>query len=114
MVKGGKVPKGAKAAVAAVPADPNAFPLPIELPAAMFSGPGLLTLADLLPVMTAYLDRDLVYRFTLHPGATLAPGSYTFAAQYNHAAGTRSMAGDSYDATATAGATAHLEGTYLN
>src|SRR6476646_170791 len=39
----------------------------IELPAAMFTGPGLLTLADLLPVMTAYVDRDLKYRFINKP-----------------------------------------------
>jgi PAS domain S-box-containing protein len=38
-------------------------PLPIELPAAMFTGPGLLTLADLVPVMTAFVDRDFRYRF---------------------------------------------------
>ncbi|MCL6729256.1 PAS domain-containing sensor histidine kinase [Sphingomonas hankyongi] len=42
-------------------------PPPIELPAAMFSGPGLLTLADLLPVMTAFVDRDLRYRFINKP-----------------------------------------------
>ncbi|GIM93288.1 hypothetical protein [Paractinoplanes toevensis] len=53
-----------------------------------------------------------VYRFTLKPGATLAPGSYTFAAQYNHSAGTRSMAGDSYEVTATAGKKAHVTGGY--
>jgi PAS domain S-box-containing protein len=47
--------------------DPDGMPLPIELPAAMFSGPGLLTLADLLPVMTAFLDRDLRYRFINKP-----------------------------------------------
>ena len=29
----------------------------------MFTGPGLLTLADLLPVMTAFVDRGLVMRF---------------------------------------------------
>ena len=40
---------------------------PIELPAAMFTGPGLLTLADLLPVMTAYVDRELKYRFINKP-----------------------------------------------
>jgi len=40
---------------------------PLELPAAMFTGPGLLTLADLLPVMTAYVDRDLRYRFINKP-----------------------------------------------
>src|SRR6185503_1225338 len=33
-------------------------PLPGNLPAEMFTGPGLLTLADLLPVMTAYYDRE--------------------------------------------------------
>ena len=33
----------------------------------MFSGPGLLTLADLLPVMTAFVDRGLVYRFMNKP-----------------------------------------------
>jgi PAS domain-containing protein len=33
-------------------------PLPDNLPAEMFTGPGLLALADLLPVMTAYYDRD--------------------------------------------------------
>jgi len=30
------------------------LPLPLDLPSTMFSGPGLLQLADLLPVMTAY------------------------------------------------------------
>ena len=43
------------------------LPLPIELPAAMFTGPGLLALADLLPVMTAYVDRELRYRFINKP-----------------------------------------------
>ena len=38
-------------------------PPPIDLPAAMFSAPGLLTLADLLPVMTAFVDREQRYRF---------------------------------------------------
>src|SRR5258705_10947177 len=41
--------------------------LALELPVAMFTGPGLLALADLLPVMTAYLDRDLKYRFIHKP-----------------------------------------------
>jgi PAS domain S-box-containing protein len=43
------------------------LPLPIELPPAMFTGPGLLALADLLPVMTAYVDRDEIYRFVNKP-----------------------------------------------
>ena len=33
----------------------------------MFTGPGLLTLADLIPVMTAFVDRDLRYRFMNKP-----------------------------------------------
>ena len=33
------------------------------LPPEMFTGAGMLALADLLPVMIAYIDRDLVYRF---------------------------------------------------
>jgi PAS domain S-box-containing protein len=38
-------------------------PLPGNLPAEMFTGPGLLALADLLPVMTAYYDRDARIQF---------------------------------------------------
>jgi PAS domain S-box-containing protein len=33
-------------------------PLPENLPREMFTGPGMLALADLLPVMTAYYDRN--------------------------------------------------------
>ena len=43
------------------------LPLPLDLPPAMFTGPGLLTLADLIPVMTAFVDRDLRYRFMNKP-----------------------------------------------
>jgi len=46
---------------------PDDLPFPMQLPPAMFSGPGLLTLADLLPVMTAFVDRGLVYRFMNKP-----------------------------------------------
>jgi PAS domain S-box-containing protein len=52
---------------AKAPADDAA--LPIDLPAEMFTGPGLLALADLLPVMTAYVDRDEVFRFVNKPYA---------------------------------------------
>jgi len=46
------------------PATPVAdVSLPIDLPHAMFTGPGLLALADLLPVMTAFIDREARYRF---------------------------------------------------
>ena len=44
------------------PAEAGA-PLSLDLPTAMFSGPGLLTLADLLPVMTAFIDKEQRYRF---------------------------------------------------
>jgi PAS domain S-box-containing protein len=43
--------------------------LPLELPAEMFSGPGLLALADLLPVMTAYVDCNEIFRFINKPYA---------------------------------------------
>jgi PAS domain S-box-containing protein len=42
-------------------------PLPQDLPPEMFTGPGLIALADLLPVMTAYVDRDQVVRFVNKP-----------------------------------------------
>jgi PAS domain S-box-containing protein len=42
---------------------------PPDLPAEMFTGPGLLALADLLPVMTAYVDRSETFRFVNRPYA---------------------------------------------
>ncbi|MFD0521199.1 hypothetical protein [Paractinoplanes durhamensis] len=66
---------------------------------------------SMVTVTESNTKKDFVYRFTLKPGATLAPGSYTFAAQYNHA-GARPLAGDSYDATAAAGKKAHVTGGY--
>src|SRR5947209_16371911 len=47
----------------------GASPVPFKLPTAMFTGPGLLALADLLPVMTAYVDRDEIFRFANKPYA---------------------------------------------
>jgi PAS domain S-box-containing protein len=44
-------------------------PLPENLPAEMFTGPGLLALADLLPVMTAYYDGDCRLQFINRPFA---------------------------------------------
>ncbi|MFD9633565.1 superantigen-like protein SSL4 [Streptomyces violascens] len=38
----------------------------------------------------------LVYRWVLKPGLTVPAGSFEFAAQFNHAAGVRSAAGDGY------------------
>jgi PAS domain S-box-containing protein len=43
--------------------------LDVPLPREMFSPTGLLALADLLPVMVAFFDRDLVYRFCNRPYA---------------------------------------------
>src|SRR5687768_13813230 len=51
--------------VDAAGADPD-FPLP-DLPREMFSPMGLLALADVLPVMTAYVDRGERYRFLNKP-----------------------------------------------
>src|SRR5256885_13006481 len=65
MAEGGRTPNKRKAKAATAPAD--APPFPIDLPAAMFTGPGMLTLADLLPVMTAFVDKDFTYRFMNKP-----------------------------------------------
>ena len=54
---------------AKAPARSDDLPLPIELPATMFTGPGLLQLADLVPVMTAFVDRNQVIRFMNKPYA---------------------------------------------
>lgn len=59
--------------------------------------------ANLLTVVSSRKGDKLVFRFTLARGATLAPGSYTFAVQFNHATGRRSAAGDTYAAEATGG-----------
>ncbi|AGZ42055.1 hypothetical protein [Actinoplanes friuliensis] len=59
--------------------------------------------ANLLSMTSSRKDDTLVFRFTLAKGAKLGPGSYTFAVQFNHAAGKRSPAGDTYSAEAAAG-----------
>ena len=56
-------------------------------------------------LMTSTVDVQntvIVYRFTLNTGATLAPGSYVFAAQFNHAGSTRAPTGDTFAATSYA------------
>ncbi|WP_199831716.1 hypothetical protein [Streptomyces sp. ERV7] len=44
----------------------------------------------------------LIYRWTLKPGRTVAPGRHVFAVQYNHAPGSRAATADAYAVTATA------------
>jgi len=58
---------------------------------------------NMLTMTSSRTDKELVYRFTLEQGYTLAPGSYTFAVQFNHAAGKRPVTGDSYRARAAVG-----------
>lgn len=56
---------------------------------------------------------DLVYRWQLNPGQALAPGTYTFAGQFNHAQGDRDTSGDRYSAVANGpGGPATLDGGY--
>src|SRR5690349_1921896 len=43
----------------------------------------------------------MVYTFVMRKGATLRPGEYTFAVQYNHAVGGRDASRDTYRANAT-------------
>lgn len=47
-------------------------------------------------------DNWLIYEFVLDAGVTMAPGSYEFAAQYDHARGHRGPGDDSYGVVATA------------
>ncbi|GAA3919711.1 hypothetical protein [Actinoplanes auranticolor] len=56
---------------------------------------------ELLTISINRTSKHLVFRFTLRPGATLAPGKYTFAGQFNHAAGKRPPTADSYRAKVT-------------
>lgn len=55
--------------------------------------------AALVTAVVTEDDHELVYRFALADGATLAPGRYTLAVQYNHT-GARALTGDSYLAAA--------------
>jgi hypothetical protein len=59
-------------------------------------------------------DGELIYRFTLNPGGRLAPGSYVFAAQFNHSTDPRPSTDDSYEATTTASGTAHVAGPFTS
>jgi hypothetical protein len=56
---------------------------------------------DLVTTITSD-GNSLLYEFVLKPGVTLAPSSYEFAAQYNHAQGHRDASNDNYQVTATA------------
>jgi PAS domain S-box-containing protein len=61
---------GPEAAILGAPASAAAEPprgLPDNLPPEMFTAPGLIALADLLPIMTAYIDRGEVVRFLNQP-----------------------------------------------
>jgi hypothetical protein len=51
------------------------------------------------------------YEFTLAPGATLGPGRYVFAVQYNHDPSDRSVAHDLYAVVAVASGTGAQQGT---
>jgi hypothetical protein len=62
-------------------------------------------LAEFLVTAIERQPDALVYRFTLKPGVTLAPASYVFGVQYNHAVGGRDPSRDTYHAVATANGT---------
>jgi hypothetical protein len=50
-------------------------------------------------VSTSANNRQLTYVVTLKPGVTLAPDTYVFTFQYNHAKGNRNVGGDRYEVT---------------
>ncbi|HST80206.1 MAG TPA: hypothetical protein VLL08_00555 [Kineosporiaceae bacterium] len=54
----------------------------------------------------------MVYTFVLKPGATMRPGEYTFAVQYNHAVGGRDARLDTYQATASGGTSVEVRGGF--
>ncbi|GAA4598419.1 hypothetical protein BJY16_002704 [Actinoplanes octamycinicus] len=58
--------------------------------------------AEMITIAVTEEKDALIYRFTLRPGGTLAPGRYVFAAQYEHAAGRRDPGADRYGAIASA------------
>ncbi|MFJ5031245.1 hypothetical protein ACIQB5_24710 [Streptomyces sp. NPDC088560] len=59
-------------------------------------------------------DGTLVYRWVLKPGLTVPAGSYEFAAQFNHATGVRSAAGDGYRVDAQgSGGSASVRGGFV-
>jgi hypothetical protein len=57
-------------------------------------------------VSTAVIEEPgaFLYRFTLSPADTLAPGTYTFTAKYTHPSGGRNAGGDTYQAIASTAA----------
>src|SRR5687767_14446526 len=65
---GGRAAKPAREpnSTAPKPAPPPDFVMP-DLPPEMFSPLGMLALADVLPVMTAYIDKEQRYRFLNKP-----------------------------------------------
>ncbi|MEU2545981.1 hypothetical protein ABZ618_11175 [Streptomyces roseolus] len=58
--------------------------------------------ADDFTVAVAEEAGALVYRWTLKEGRAVPPGPHTFAAQYNHAEGTRDASADTYAVVLTA------------
>jgi hypothetical protein len=63
-------------------------------------------------VTVTHGSRSLIYSYVLKKGRTLIPGSYVFAAQFNHRSG-RAAGGDSYAVDArAAGGHAVLAGTF--
>src|SRR5689334_4096543 len=61
--EGGKSPAAPLGDLATLPADQ----LPPGMPPEIFTAPGMLALADLLPIMTCYVDSDEIVRFLNKP-----------------------------------------------
>ncbi|MEV6349006.1 hypothetical protein [Actinoplanes sp. NPDC051851] len=69
--------------------------------------------AEMITIGVTEEKGTLLYRFTLKPGSTLAPGSYTFAVQYQHS-GAHDVTADVYGAAASAGEEkAEVTGAFL-
>jgi hypothetical protein len=72
------------------------------------------SVSDRTSAQTTVEGQDIVYRWTLNAGQTMAAGTYTFSGQFNHAQGQGGTDGDRYTVTAGygSGATATVSGGF--
>ena len=99
--------------VLSTPAPITALTVTITVPAANVSYNGAYNTFGGQIVNSFTGGANLVYSFTLSPGQTIAPGSFTFAAEMNGNGTTHNVSGDSWTATYTSGGATYTQsGTF--
>jgi len=99
--------------VLSTPAPITALTVTITVPAANVSYNGAYNTFGGQIVNGFTGGANLVYSFTLSPGQTIAPGSFTFAAEMNGNGTTHDVTGDSWTATYTSGGATYTQsGTF--